>query len=370
MSAYPGEAKSANTQKVVGITDNVLQLVGDTPLVRLNNLPQEMGIECEMLAKCEFMNPGGSIKDRIGTQMVLDAAASQRIKKGDTLVEPTSGNTGVGMAMASAVGGFKMVVTMPMKMSKEKRTVMKAFGAEIIRTPTEAAFDDYNSHISVANRMQAADPEHVHVLDQYANTSNPGAHYHGTAEEILRQTDGKLDMIVMGAGTGGTITGVAKKLKEKLPNLIVVGVDPVGSILSDGAVVEGKDYPGYQVEGIGYDFIPDVLDRSVVDEWIKSEDGPSFDLSRKLISREGMLVGGSAGSAMYGACQAAKRLKKGQRCVVVFADGIRNYLTKFADDDWMKEQGFMEGKPEQPTLDTALDRIKELEAELAALKKN
>ena len=296
-TAYPGEAKKANLNRLNGITDSVLDLVGDTPLVRLNKVPQMAGLECEVLAKCEFFNPGGSVKDRIGTQMVLDAAKDGRIKKGDTLVEPTSGNTGIGMAMASAVGGYKMVVTMPRKMSKEKRAVMSAFGADIIRTPNDAAFDHYDSHISVAFRMQDADPENVHVLDQYVNTSNPGAHYHGTAEEILRQCDGKLDMIVMGAGTGGTITGIAKKLKEHLPNLIVVGVDPYGSILAEGKD-DGKTYPMYQVEGIGYDFIPDVLDRGVVDEWVRATDAPAFEFSRQLIKEEGLLVGGSSGSAM------------------------------------------------------------------------
>eukprot|EP01063_Lacrimia_lanifica_P003310 TRINITY_DN1175_c0_g1_i1.p1 TRINITY_DN1175_c0_g1~~TRINITY_DN1175_c0_g1_i1.p1 ORF type:complete len:369 (+),score=185.37 TRINITY_DN1175_c0_g1_i1:69-1175(+) len=350
-----------------GITDSVLDLVGNTPMVRLNRLPEMLGLECEVLAKCEFFNPGGSVKDRIARRMVLDAGETGRIKKGDTLVEPTSGNTGIGMALASAVAGYKMVVTMPMKMSKEKRSVITALGADIIRTPNEAAYDDYESHISVANRMRDADPENVHVLDQYVNTNNPDAHYYGTAEEILRQTGGKFDMIVMGAGTGGTITGTAKRLKEVLPNLIVVGVDPKGSILAEGG---GKcEGPMYQVEGIGYDFIPDVLDRSIVDVWVKSTDKPSFDLARQLIAKEGLLVGGSAGSAMYGVAQEAKKLKKGQRCVVVFSDGIRNYLTKFVDDDWMKEHDLMEGEPKDLTLDAAKKRIADLEAEVAALKK-
>eukprot|EP01060_Flectonema_neradi_P035313 TRINITY_DN646_c0_g1_i12.p1 TRINITY_DN646_c0_g1~~TRINITY_DN646_c0_g1_i12.p1 ORF type:complete len:360 (+),score=97.61 TRINITY_DN646_c0_g1_i12:166-1245(+) len=346
------------------IQDSILDLVGDTPMVRLNRLPKELGLECEVVAKLEFFNPGGSIKDRIGKQMVLDAVAEGRIKPGDTLVEPTSGNTGIGMSLACAAGGYQMVATMPEKMSKEKICVMETLGARVIRTPNDAAWDAPNSHIGIANKMAAEDPN-THVLDQYRNPANPGAHYNGTAEEILKQCDGKVDMVVMGAGTGGTITGVAKKLKEKLPNVTIVGVDPIGSILAEG---EGKAGDLYQVEGIGYDFIPDVLDRSVVDEWVKSNDQESFDLARKLHKQEGLLIGGSAGSAMLGVARAAKRLKKGQRCVVVFADGIRNYMTKFADDDWMKLHGFMEGKPESYTLDSALERIRELEKENAELK--
>eukprot|EP01064_Diplonema_japonicum_P014802 TRINITY_DN224_c1_g2_i1.p1 TRINITY_DN224_c1_g2~~TRINITY_DN224_c1_g2_i1.p1 ORF type:complete len:370 (+),score=144.72 TRINITY_DN224_c1_g2_i1:36-1112(+) len=351
-------------QRYNGITDNVLDLVGETPLVRLNHLPKELGLECEVLAKCEFFNPGGSIKDRIGRQMVLDAAESGKIKKGDTLVEPTSGNTGIGMSLACAVGGYKMVVTMPEKMSNEKISVIKSLGAEVIRTPNDAAWNDPRSHISIAMKMQDEDPN-THVLDQYKNPSNPGAHYDGTAEEIIRQTGGKVDMVVMGAGTGGTITGVAKKMKEKIPDVKVVGVDPKGSILAEGG---GEVGDMYHVEGIGYDFIPDVFDRSLVDEWVKSEDKLSFELSRKLIAMEGLLVGGSAGAAMSGVLSAAKKLGKDQRCVVVFSDGIRNYLTKFVDDDWMKENKLMEGEPERLTYDSQTKKISELEAEIAALK--
>ena len=292
------ETYTPNLTKVTGITDSVLDLVGDSPLVRLNRVPQDLGLECEVLAKCEFYNPGGSVKDRIGRRMVLKAEEEGQLKQGDTCVEPTSGNTGIGMSLACAVRGFKMVVTMPMKMSKEKRGVITALGADIIRTPNDAAFDAYESHISVANRMRDADPEHVHVLDQYVNRNNVEAHYYGTAQEIYNQCDGKLDMIVIGAGTGGTVTGVAKFLKEKLPNLIVVGVDPPGSILRDGKFIEGKEYPFYEVEGIGYDFIPDVFDRSLVDEWVVSPDMPSLQYSRDLIKKEGLLVGGSSGCAM------------------------------------------------------------------------
>jgi cystathionine beta-synthase len=219
--------------------------------------------------------------------MVEDAEKSQRIKKGDVLIEPTSGNTGIGLALAAAVKGYRMIVTMPEKMSQEKVDILKALGAEIIRTPTEAAWDSPESHIGVANRLKNEIPN-AHILDQYANPSNPLAHYDGTAEEILQQTGGKLDYIVMSAGTGGTITGVARKLKEKVPGVVVIGVDPKGSILAQPEELNGP-ISSYAVEGIGYDFIPTVLDRKIVDKWIKTEDRESLVMARRMIREEGNL---------------------------------------------------------------------------------
>jgi cystathionine beta-synthase len=257
------------------ILDNILQAVGGTPLVRLNQIGKDFG--CELLAKCEYLNPGGSVKDRIGRRMVEEAQASGRIRPGDTLIEPTSGNTGIGMAMAAAVHGYRMIITMPEKMSREKQVVLEALGAEIIRTPTEAAWDAPESHIGVAKQLRDILPR-AHILDQYSNPDNPEAHFGGTAEEILEQTDRKLDIFVCTAGTGGTLAGVAKRLKKELPSVRVVGVDPVGSILAGPGPIHS-----YKVEGIGYDFIPDVLDRSLVDEWIKSDDRDSFQMARRLI---------------------------------------------------------------------------------------
>src|SRR5690606_5273770 len=231
-------------------------------------------------AKCEFMNPGGSVKDRIGKRMVENAQKSGRIKPGDTLIEPTSGNTGIGMALAAAVYGYRMIITMAEKNSREKQAVLGALGAEIIRTPTEAAWDAPESHIGVARQLQKILPN-AHVLDQYSNEDNPLAHYEGTGKEILEQTGGKLDICVLTAGTGGTLTGVARRLKENLPNVKIVGVDPVGSILAGPEPIGS-----YKVEGIGYDFIPDVLDRSLVDEWVKTEDRESFVMARRLIREE------------------------------------------------------------------------------------
>lgn len=209
----------------------MLDHIGNTPMVRVNRIGKSEGVECEILAKCEFFNAGGSLKDRIGKRMVLDAEASGRIKKGDTLIEATSGNTGIGMALAAALLGYRMIITLPEKMSNEKVDVLKALGAEIIRTPTEAAFDSPESHIGVAKTLNSKIPN-SHILDQYSNPSNPLAHYDGTAEEIYTQCGGKLDAVVIAAGTGGTVTGVARKLKEKIPGIKVVGVDPIGSILA------------------------------------------------------------------------------------------------------------------------------------------
>jgi len=234
------------------------------------------------------------------------------------------------------IRGYRMIITLPEKMSNEKMNMLKALGAEIIRTPTEAAWDAPESHISVAARLQKQIPN-SHILDQYKNPSNPLAHYEGTAEEILYQTDGKVDMVVVGAGTGGTISGLARKLKEKLPNVKVVGVDPIGSILAQPESLNVTAPPNL-VEGIGYDFVPEVLDRSLVDEWIKTGDVDSFRMSRRLLAEEAMMCGGSSGSAMHAALQAAKQLGKGQRCVVILPDSTRNYMTKFLDDEWMVEK--------------------------------
>ena len=316
------------------IHDTILDAIGNTPMVRFNVIGRNTG--CELLGKCEYLNAGGSVKDRIARRMVLEAESSGRIKPGDTLIEPTSGNTGIGMALAAAVKGYRMIITMPEKMSREKQVVLEALGAEIIRTPTEAAWDAPESHIGVANKLRDIIPD-AHILDQYSNPDNPDAHYDTTAAEILDQTDGKLDVLVAGAGTGGTITGIARRLKEAIPDVHIVGADPVGSILAGPAEVAS-----YKVEGIGYDFIPDVLDRELVDEWVKTEDHESFLMARRLIRQEGLLVGGSSGTAVVAALQVAKRLGPDKRIVVILPDSVRNYLTKFVDDRWMRENGFTE----------------------------
>ena len=314
------------------IHDNVLSTIGDTPIVKINKIANNL--DCNVYAKCEFFNPGGSIKDRIGWNMVEEAEKSGRIKPGDTLIEPTSGNTGQGIALAAAVKGYKCIITMPEKMSQEKQIAIEALGAKIVRTPTEALSSDPESHISVAKKLNS-ELDNSHILDQYSNPANPDAHYYGTAEEIIKDFSDNLDMVVMSVGTGGTITGVAKKLKEKIPQISIVGADPEGSILGGG-----DEISSYLVEGIGYDFFPDVLDNSLVDQYIKTKDEESFIMARRIIKEEGLLCGGSCGATMVAALQAASSLKKGQNCLVILADGIRNYMTKFPNDDWMKEKGF------------------------------
>jgi cystathionine beta-synthase len=316
------------------IHDSILSTVGNTPIVRLarigRHLPQEL------LAKCEFLNPGGSVKDRIGVRMLLDAEKQGRIKPGDTLIEPTSGNTGIGLALAAAVRGYRVIITMPEKMSREKQVVLEALGAEIIRTPTEAAWDAPESHIGVAKRLREVIPN-SHILDQYGNPSNPLAHEEGTGVEICEQLDDQCAAIVMTAGTGGSITGVARAVKKRMPDCQIVGVDPEGSILAGPGPIKS-----YKVEGIGYDFIPDVLDRSVVHRWIKSNDKDSFRVARQLIRQEGLLVGGSCGAAVWAAMQIAKDFPPGARILCVLTDSIRNYLSKFVDDRWLRENGFLE----------------------------
>ena len=314
------------------IYPNILATIGHTPVVRINHVGKNL--HCELYAKCEFFNPGGSIKDRIGHEMVKQAELSGRIKPGDTLIEPSSGNTGIGIALAGAVMGYKVIITMPNKMSHEKQVVLERLGAIIYRTRTEAAWNDPDSHISLAAQLQKEIPN-AHVLDQYANPDNPNAHYHGTAQEIIDDFGHDLDMVVAGVGTGGTITGIAKRLKEYNPAIQIVGVDPVGSILGGGDEIKP-----YHVEGIGYDFFPEVLDNTLIDTYIKTNDEDAFRMARQLIREEGLLVGGSCGAAMWGALQAARNLKKGQKCLVILPDSIRNYMSKFASDDWMREQGF------------------------------
>ena len=314
------------------ILENILGAIGNTPVVKLNSIGKDLN--CELYAKCEFFNAGGSLKDRIGLRMIENAEESSRIKPGDTLIEPTSGNTGIGLALAAAVKGYRMIIVMPEKMSMEKEVTLRALGAEIIRTPTEAGHDHPEGLFEVSKRLKEETPN-SHILDQYGNPDNPDAHYEGTAEEIWDEFGSDLDMIVIGVGTGGSITGIAKKLKEKNPHIQIVGADPYGSILGGGDEV----YP-YQVEGIGYDFFPDVLDNSLVDQYIKVDDQNSFDLARRLIKEEGLLCGGSSGTVVWAALQAALSLEANQKCLVILADGIRNYLGKFASDAWMKENGF------------------------------
>ena len=316
------------------IYNNILELIGNTPIVKLNKIGNKLG--CNLFVKCEYFNSGGSIKDRIGYNMVLEAEQQGRIKPGDTLIEPTSGNTGIGLALAAAVKGYKMIITMPEKMSIEKEVVLKALGAEIVRTPTEEAWDSPKSHIGIAKKLNQ-EIKNSHILDQYSNPANPDAHYKYTAEEIINEFKGSLDALVVGVGTGGTISGVAKRLKEHYKDIKVIGVDPYGSILGGGDEVHS-----YKVEGIGYDFFPEVLDNQLVDKYIKVNDKDSFLMARNLIREEGLFIGGSSGSAVWAALEYLKTEKNIKNCLIILPDSIRNYLSGFVNDNWMQENSFYE----------------------------
>jgi cystathionine beta-synthase len=332
--------------------DSILENIGNTPLVRLNSIPKSLGVECKIYAKCEFFNAGGSVKDRIALRMVEAAEKEGRITPGHSvLIEPTSGNTGIGLALVGAVKGYRTIITLPEKMSSEKVSVLKALGAEIIRTPTSAAWDAPESHIGVARRLEKEIPGGV-ILDQYVNPNNPLAHELGTAEEICDQiskVEGRFAALVAGAGTGGTITGLSRGIrKHHGSDVKIIAADPKGSILAVPASLndEGKDKP-YKVEGIGYDFIPGVLSQKEVDQWFKTDDVDSFYWARRLIREEGLLVGGSAGSAMSACVQAIKALNLGKddAIVVILPDSIRSYLSKFVDDDWLAANDLLPPSP-------------------------
>lgn len=313
---------------------DILETIGHTPLVRLKKLGKNLLVP--LYAKCEFFNPGGSVKDRAALNMIKEAEQAGTIRPGDTLIEPTSGNTGIGLALAGTVLGYKVIIVMPDKMSQEKELILKSLGAKIIRTPAAAPSEHPESHISVAAKLQK-ETSRSHILDQYSNPHNFMAHYKGTAEEILKDLNNQVDMVVAGAGTGGTLTGLAKRLKETCPDCEIIGVDPAGSILAGEEPVSP-----YEVEGIGYDFIPENLDRSLVTKWVKTHDKEAFETALLAIKEEGLLCGGSSGSALWAALKEAKRLTASQNCVVVLPDGIRNYMSKFLNPQWMKEKGFRE----------------------------
>lgn len=331
--------------------DSVLQQIGNTPLVRLNKIPQSLGIEATVYAKLEYFNAGGSVKDRIALRMIEEAELKGRIKPGDTLIEPTSGNTGIGLALVAAVKGYKTIITLPEKMSPEKVAVLRALNATIIRTPTQAAFDSPESHIGVARRLQKEIPN-AHILDQYGNLDNPLAHEFGTAEEVWTQTEGRIKAIVAGAGTGGTITGLARGLRKHNKDIKIVAADPYGSILAlPQSLNLTHPNESYKVEGIGYDFVPDVLDQHTVDQWYKTDDREAFAYARRLIAEEGLLVGGSSGSAIAAMVNCVKDLglKKNDVVVVILPDSIRSYLSKFVDDDWLAANDLLPPTPPPTT---------------------
>jgi len=332
----------ATTTVGATIHDNILSTIGQTPLVRLNSVTR--GIQPTVLAKVEFFNPGGSVKDRIAPAIVEAAERAGRLKPGGTIVEATSGNTGVGLAIVAAIKGYRCIFVMPDKMSEDKIRLLRAFGAQVVITPTAVEPDDPRSYYSVAKRIVAETPNAI-LADQYHNPANPEAHYRVTGPELWQQTGGRIDVFVAGMGTGGTVTGVGRYLKEQNSAIKVVGVDPVGSILHD-LFQTSKTVTAhtYKVEGIGEDFLPSTLDLSVLDDTVQVSDKESFLMARRLVREEGIFCGGSSGSAVAGALRYIRNHNLGPEAtvVVLLPDSGSRYLSKVFDDDWMRENGFLE----------------------------
>ncbi len=330
------------------VAADILGLIGNTPLVRLSRVGR--GLRPTIVAKMEYLNPGGSVKDRIGIRMIEDAERRGLLRPGGTIVEPTSGNTGVGLALAAAVKGYRLVCTMADKQSQEKRDLLRAFGAEVVVCPTAVPPESPESYYKVAERIAQETPG-AFLPNQYYNAMNPEAHYNTTGPELWEQTEGKITHLVISIGTGGTVTGAGRYLKERNAAVQIVGADPEGSIYT------GEVHP-YKVEGIGEDFWPATFDPKLIDRWVRVSDRDSFITARRLVREEGILAGGSAGTALFAALEVAKELDEGALVVVLLPDSGRSYLSKIYNDEWMRQNGYLPRYPVHATvLDVVHDRM-------------
>lgn len=354
-----------------GVSKNILDCIGHTPLVQLNKVVGN--ISSVIAAKLEYMNPSGSVKDRIGLYLITQAEKRGDLKPGGTIVEATSGNTGMSLAVAGAIKGYKLIFVIPDKMSKEKINALRAFGAKVIVTPTNVEPDDPRSYYSVAKRLAEVTPNSFYA-NQYHNSDNPDAHYHSTGPEIWAQTKGTIDTLILGVGTGGTMTGTARYLKEKNSKIKIVGVDPEGSVFYDYFHHKKFVKPHvYKIEGIGEDFFPSTTDLKLLDDCVQVEDKESYQMARQLLVKEGLFAGSSSGAAVVGAIRYAKNLKKPENIVVIFPDSGSRYLTKLFNDQWLQDQGLWDSittKPYGVVEDLIVKRFDRGEMVFVTLKEN
>ncbi len=328
--------------------NNILETIGKTPLVKLNRINKDLSPL--LLTKLELFNPGGSSKDRIAVSMIDEAERKGLLRPGGTIIEPTSGNTGLGLALVGIMRGYKLIFTMPDKMSREKEDVLTAHGATVIRTPTEVDADDPRSYYKVAERLLQEIPNSFSP-NQYFNENNPAAHYLSTGPEIWEDTDGKITHFIAGIGTGGTISGVGKYLKEKNPGIRVIGVDTEGSLYEDYFKKRETSVHSYLIEGIGEDFIPPIVNFADIDDIITVSDRDAYATARELVKKEGIFSGSSAGAAVYAGLQLARNLSENDIVVILLPDSGKNYLSTLYNDAWMTEKGLLEKEPErQPVI--------------------